>query len=107
MPPSAARLRKCFLPTSKTPVKSRCRLMVAALLTAVSIAPLDANAQSDSRPLFTWRDGVLAGGFIVGTLAIHPLDKSAANVLQNPDRQRSEMYRKSANFVRWVAQPGS
>jgi membrane-associated phospholipid phosphatase len=69
--------------------------------------PLVAQDSTARRPLFTWNDAALAGVFVVGTVAIRPLDKSAALALQRPDRQQREFYRKSASFVRWIAQPGS
>lgn len=74
------------------------------MLTAVSQA---VAAQSTAPKLFTWEDGLLGAGFVAATIAIRPVDKSAALALQRPDRQRRELYQKSANFVRWVAQPGS
>lgn len=86
-------------------MKSLCNALVVAALLSSS-----AGAQTDSsshRPLFTWGDAALAGGFVLGTVAIRPLDKSAALALQRPDRQQRELYRKSAQFVRWIAQPGS
>jgi hypothetical protein len=51
---------------------------------------------SYQRPLFTWRDGVLAGGFIIGTIAIRPLDKSAAVALQSPYSQQQRLLRTTA-----------
>jgi membrane-associated phospholipid phosphatase len=70
-----------------------------------------AVAQSDTsthqRSLFTWRDGVLAGGFVVGTIVIRPLDKSAADLLQTPERQKSVVYKVGAQGFRTVALPGA
>jgi membrane-associated phospholipid phosphatase len=78
---------------------------VAALLGA---APL--SAQSDTghmRSLFTWRDGVLAAGFVVGTIAIRPLDKRASDALQAKPRQESTIYHVSAASFRTIAIPGA
>lgn len=58
-------------------------------------------------PLFTWRDALLGGSFVVATLAIRPLDKSVANSLQRPERQRSWAFQQTAKVVRTIAQPGS
>lgn len=80
-------------------------LLLASLLLASNLRAQDTTTKFHS--LFTWNDAALAGAFVLGTIAIRPLDKSAANGLQQPDRQRSQLYQKSANFVRWVAQPGS
>jgi membrane-associated phospholipid phosphatase len=59
------------------------------------------------RSLFTWRDGILAGGFVIATLAIRPLDKQSATVLQDSLRQRSRIYRMTAKGFRTVAIPGA
>jgi membrane-associated phospholipid phosphatase len=75
-------------------------LLVAAPLTA----QIDTSHQ---RPLFTWRDGVLAAGFVVLDVAIRPLDKRATDVLQDSLRQRSTMYRASATGFRTIAVPGA
>ena len=62
---------------------------------------------SYQRPLFTWRDGALAGGFVLGTLAIRPLDKSAAVSLQRPYSQQQKLLHTTAAIVRTIAEPGS
>jgi membrane-associated phospholipid phosphatase len=93
-------------------VKSRFRHLALRLfcLGALSVAT-GASAQVDTihttRSLFTWRDGVLAGGFIIATIAIRPLDKSAANALQYPARQKNRVLRRMATVVRNIALPGS
>src|SRR6185437_8350153 len=82
---------------------SRSLVLVAASASA-------ALAQADSgriRPLFTWRDGVLAAGFAVGTIAIRPLDKSAATALQEPSRQHKIIFQEGSTVVRTIAVPGS
>jgi membrane-associated phospholipid phosphatase len=70
-----------------------------------------ASAQVDTiratRSLFTWRDGLLAGGFLIGTIAIRPLDKSAATALQYPSRQKNQTLQRMATIVRNIALPGS
>lgn len=69
-----------------------------------------ASAQADSgrvRSLFTWRDGVLAAGFAVGTIAIRPLDKRAAAALQEPTRQQRTLFQEGSTIVRTIAVPGS
>lgn len=88
------------------------RLAFLAALAAVLTAPLArvASAQADSghvRPLFTWRDGVLAAGFTIGTISIRPLDKSAALALQDPSRQKRFIFQEGSSIVRTIAVPGS
>jgi membrane-associated phospholipid phosphatase len=92
-------------------VKSRCDLKraVTSLALAASFA-CPALAQLDTtthRSLFTWRDGVLAGGFAIATLAIRPLDKHAATQLQNPERQKNWYFQEASTIVRTIAVPGS
>lgn len=90
---------------------------LTAVLSAISSAPAIAGrallAQASTsldaprQHLFTWEDAALGSSFLLGTLAVRPLDKSAARALQRPDRQTRRMYRRTASFVRTVAQPGS
>ncbi|HEX3865907.1 MAG TPA: phosphatase PAP2 family protein, partial [Gemmatimonadaceae bacterium] len=57
--------------------------------------------------LFTWEDGILAGGFAVATFAVRPLDKPAATFLQGPGYQQNRYLQKTATIVRTIALPGS
>src|SRR3954471_14089914 len=88
--------------------------LVKSLYEAMVIVSLGARAafpQLDTihttRSLFTWRDAVLAGSFAVATVAIRPLDKRAANSMQNPNRQQSWIFQQASTVVRTIAQPGS
>ena len=66
------------------------------------------SAQTEpAPPLFTWRDGILAAGFVGATLAARPIDKSAAIALQQPYRQQNKIFQVSATIVRDIALPGS
>lgn len=69
------------------------------------------QAQSDTiaslRPLFTWRDGVMAWVFAGVTIGIAPVDKHFAEVLQDHSRQESTKLRKAATAFRVVALPGT
>lgn len=86
-------------------------------LAAIAFAPTTAlvaqtavvqpSAPSHAKPLFTWDDAILGGAFIAATVAIRPLDKSAADALQTPSRQQSVFFRRAATFVRTIADPGS
>jgi membrane-associated phospholipid phosphatase len=88
---------------------TRHALIVAAL--GVFAGPLRAQSidltRQPDRHLFTWEDAALGASFVFSTLAIRPLDKSAAHALQRPDRQQRRLYRRTASFVRTVTQPGS
>jgi membrane-associated phospholipid phosphatase len=50
---------------------------------------------------------VLAGGFVLGDLAIRPMDKRAADALQQPDRQKNRALKDAAIGFRTIAAPGS
>jgi membrane-associated phospholipid phosphatase len=78
-------------------------LLFASTLAAQTPAP----TQTQTRSLFTWRDAVLAGGFVGATLAIRPLDLSAESALQKPNRQRNRFLRKTAITFKTIAAPGS
>ncbi len=58
-------------------------------------------------PLFTWEDGILAAVFVGGTVAIRPLDKTAATYLQTPTYQQNNYLQTSSTIVRTIALPGS
>lgn len=92
------------------PVRLRCSSIVAAL-GAFGLFASTATAQVDTsfarRSLFTWQDAVLAGGFVVGTVAIRPLDKSAATSLQRPSTQQNEILKEAATTLRTIAVPGA
>jgi membrane-associated phospholipid phosphatase len=79
--------------------------VISVLLVATPV-----NAQTDTthqRSLFTWRDGILAGGFVVATVAIRPLDLRAQAALQSKPRQQSTIYHVSAAGFRTIAVPGA
>jgi membrane-associated phospholipid phosphatase len=85
-------------------------LLAALMLSLAPGMPAAIGAQSDTiaaRPLFTWRDGLLAGGFVGATLALFPFDKRTAAALQAPNRQQSHLLQQSAKWFRTIAEPGS
>ena len=90
-------------------MKSLCRSFSFAVV-VLSLA-VRVGAQVDTirptRSLFTWRDGVLAGAFVIGTFSIRPLDKSAALSLQYPSYQQNKTLQRMATVVRNIALPGS
>ncbi|HSQ29122.1 MAG TPA: phosphatase PAP2 family protein [Gemmatimonadaceae bacterium] len=89
-------------------MKSLCSAIVAGCLLLGVAAPSSAQTTTaPQRPLFTWRDGVLAGGFVVATFAARPIDKSAALALQRPERQKRWIFQESATIVRTIAVPGA
>src|SRR4051812_45090850 len=81
------------------------------LIAALTVSAVTLQAQSDTtrppRPLFTYRDGLLAAMFVGATIAIEPLDKAVAERLQRPISQKSVLLQKAATGFRVVALPGS
>ncbi|HEY9229747.1 MAG TPA: phosphatase PAP2 family protein [Gemmatimonadaceae bacterium] len=86
------------------------QIVVALALIVAPARPTFAQQQiddEDKRSLFTWRDGLLAGGFVVGTIAIRPLDKSAAKTFQKPIPQQKWYLHKAAVGLNKIAVPGA
>lgn len=79
------------------------------LTTVIALAPVHAQTTDDAptKPLFTWRDAVLGGGFIIGTVAIRPIDKAAADYSQRPFPQNNRQLRRAATGFNQIALPGS
>src|SRR3954464_14758093 len=83
-------------------------VLAAAFLIANSRAVLaQADTTSPPRPLFTWRDGLLAGAFAGMAYAAHPLDKHFAQRLQDPTAQENSFLQRTSTVVRVIAVPGS
>jgi len=80
---------------------------IALVCVRGSAAFAQADTTYHAPPLFTWRDGILAAGFVAATYLTRPLDKRAAVALQDPARQKSSIYQKSAAIFRNIALPGS
>ena len=66
-----------------------------------------AFAQEPPPPLFTYRDAILAGGFLVAARLVHPLDDHYAARLQDSSTQANRKLQSLATFVRTTAAPGS
>jgi membrane-associated phospholipid phosphatase len=77
------------------------------LALAGGTARAQTTTTAPQRSLFTWRDAVLAGGFVVATRAARPFDKSAAIALQRPERQQRWIFQEGAKIVRTIAVPGA
>jgi membrane-associated phospholipid phosphatase len=80
------------------------------VLAAVFSAPLVARGQGDTLahvPLFTWRDAVLAGGFLAGTAALRPVDEYFATHLQTKYAQQNHFFQEVSIVVRTIAEPGA
>ena len=51
-------------------------------------------------------DAWIAAGFAVGTVAMSPLDRSLANVLQDSSRQENQFLQQTASVFRFLGFPG-
>jgi membrane-associated phospholipid phosphatase len=90
-------------------VRRTSRLLLTVGLVG-TIAPSIAAQTPEGRPtkpLFTWRDAALMGGFSIATAAISPLDVSIANRLRDSTVQENRFLGKVAAIVRDVATPYS
>jgi membrane-associated phospholipid phosphatase len=78
---------------------------------AASEVPAQTVMHDDSihaaKTLFTWRDGVLAGGFAGLTVAMFPLDKSFARRLQDSTTQANRLLHNATTDVQFIADPGA
>ena len=87
------------------------RFLRALAVGGIFFIPAAALAQTTEPlprvPLFTVDDAYLAGGFIAGTLALHPVDEFFAKRLQNKYNQSSRFLQGVAVTVRTIAEPGA
>jgi membrane-associated phospholipid phosphatase len=60
-----------------------------------------------AKTLFTYRDGLLAAGFVVLTVAMFPADKSLARHLQDPSTQANLFFKNASTGLQYMADPGS
>jgi membrane-associated phospholipid phosphatase len=79
------------------------------LLSATVVAPAQGQSAAPAPrvSLFTWNDAALAGGFIVGTLALRPVDQYFATKLQNKYSQSNQFLQNTAIGFRTIAEPGA
>ncbi|HET7274707.1 MAG TPA: phosphatase PAP2 family protein [Longimicrobiaceae bacterium] len=61
----------------------------------------------DPEPLFTPRDLIFAGGFVLGTIAMAPLDEYIAEELQDSVRQANDYLSGTAAAFRVLGHPGA
>ena len=81
-------------------------LPLAPVMPTVAVAQ-DADSTSSARPLFTYRDAILAGAFAVTARLVHPLDERFRARLQDSSTQANRKLQTLATFVRTTATPGS
>lgn len=87
---------------------------LAALWAALLfVLPLAAQAPDTTKteekppaPLFTTRDALVAGGFLVGAAALAPFDRALDDALHEPVLQSRRALRGGATFFRLLGHPG-
>ena len=85
------------------------RLVLAVACAASAIEPgaLCAQTTSENTALFTRNDAILAAGFAGLTVAMFPLDKSLARILNNDVSKTNKWLSRSATGVELITDPGS
>ena len=81
--------------------------LFVAPATAMAQTPAADSARARREPLFVPRDALYAGGFLVGALAMYPIDRTVADLVQQPSRQANHLLRGSATGFRLLGNPGS
>lgn len=93
--------------------RCRARVGIAAALALAAGIPVPAAAQPadttriSHEPLFTARDAWVAGGFVLGTVAMLPLDRRIAEGLQDSTTQTNRFFSDAATGFRVISQPGA
>ena len=91
--------------------RARASMLAALLATVVGVVPARAqNADSlkaSRETLFVSRDAWYAAGFVLGALALTPVDRTIADELQDSTRQANRFLHDSATGFRVLGRPGS
>jgi len=87
-------------------------LAAVAANSATSLAqvvkdPRDTTHAQTQAPFFTFKDVVLATGFVVGTVVMFPLDKRIAERLQDSSTQANRFFKNASTGVELIASPGA
>jgi membrane-associated phospholipid phosphatase len=81
--------------------------LVSGAAPARAQTPMAGDSIHAAKTLFTWRDGVLAGGFVGLTVVMLPADKHFALQLQDSSTQANHFLKNASRDVQYVADPGS
>jgi membrane-associated phospholipid phosphatase len=65
------------------------------------------SAKAARESIFVPTDALYAGGFLLGTLAMYPIDRAVADAVQEPGRQANDLLRGAATGFRLLGNPGS
>ncbi len=97
---------------SRTPVYALLLALVAQQQVLAQVDTLGRtvsarDTQSVYKTLFTYRDGILAAGFVGLTFAMFPIDRKVAEKLQNPNVRANKFFDKSATGAEVITSPGA
>src|SRR5690242_20874506 len=84
-----------------------CLCLGVAGRSSIAQTPMAGDSIHAAKTLFTWRDGVLAGGFTGLTIAMFPIDKSVARRLQDSSAQANRFFKHASKGIQYFADPGS
>ena len=82
-------------------------LLGTGALTRPLAGQLTDTVSATTEPLFTKRDGWIAGAFVAGALVLAPLDLSIADAARDPVLQENDLLNRSADFFRVLGFPGA
>lgn len=87
-------------------------LLASALQPTLAVAqtptdPRDTTHAQTQAPFFTRKDAYIAAGFAAATVIMFPLDKRAAQELQEPGAQTNRFLKNAATGVEVIASPGA
>jgi membrane-associated phospholipid phosphatase len=90
-------------------VRITSKLLLTVGLVGTMASPIQAQAAAppSSKPLFTWQDAALMGGFAIATAALAPVDVAIANRLRDSTAQENRVIGTLAAVVRDLATPWS
>src|SRR5579885_875085 len=99
--------RRSGLPRAR---RTALALFLAATPLAAQTTTRDArdttHAQSQA-PFFTFKDALLAGGFVGATLVMIPLDRRTATALLDSSTQANKFFKHASTGVEYIASPGA
>jgi membrane-associated phospholipid phosphatase len=73
----------------------------------ITTDPKDSTHAQTQAPFFTFKDVLLATGFVVGTVVMFPLDKHIAERLQDSSTQTNRFFKNASTGVELIASPGA
>ena len=81
-------------------------VLCLSLLTGSVAGAQTADTISGPKPLFTWGDAAIAGGFTLATIVLAPADRHLTHQLQVPARQSNRLLHTGADVFRILGNPG-